>query len=187
MCLKHQARLSICDPLQRSRMRSYHHHSWNWSSSSGQVCPLSALTWKLSDEHHCSLPLQENMAQRGAGKHDQWRVYMTILVANDGIIKPISILTAVIGPMMKFDVDQPRDCFRQHVKWTLAILSQLLSPSPLDLDRVHRLPHALQQEKDAYCLPEGNQWITNALHWIRSGGDHIALLYCALLIEYNGI
>ena len=47
---------------------------------------------------------------------------MTVLVANDGIIKPISILTVVIGPMMKFDVDHPRDCFRQDIKWTLAIL-----------------------------------------------------------------
>jgi len=67
------------------------------------------------------LPLQESMVQRGAGKHNQWRGYMTVLVVNHGIIKSISILTAVIRPMIKFDVDKPRDCFHQEVKWTLAI------------------------------------------------------------------
>jgi hypothetical protein len=67
------------------------------------------------------LPLQESMTQSGAGKHDQWRGYMTVLVVNHGIIKSISILTAVIRPMIKFDVDKLRDCFRQEVKWTLAI------------------------------------------------------------------
>jgi len=82
---------------------------------------------------------------------------MNVLVVNHGIIKSISILTAVIRPMIKFDVDNPRDCFRQEVKWTLAIRSQLSTLSALDLDRVHHLPHALLLEKDAYCLPEGNQ------------------------------
>jgi hypothetical protein len=67
------------------------------------------------------LPLQESMAQCSVGKHDQWRGYMTVLVVNHGIIKSISILTAVIRPMIQFDVDKPRDCFRQEVKWTLAI------------------------------------------------------------------
>jgi len=67
------------------------------------------------------LPLQEGMAQCGAGKHDQWRGYMTVLVINHGIMKSISILTAVIRLMIKFDVDKLRDCFRQEVKWTLAI------------------------------------------------------------------
>jgi hypothetical protein len=67
------------------------------------------------------LPLQESMAQCGAGKHDQWRGYMTVLVINHGIIKSIRILTTVIRPMIKFDVDKPQDCFRQEVKWTLAI------------------------------------------------------------------
>ena len=67
------------------------------------------------------LPLQERMAECGAGKYDQWRGYMTILVVNHGIIKSISILTPVIRPMMKFDVDTPRDCFRLEVKWTLDI------------------------------------------------------------------
>jgi len=67
------------------------------------------------------LPLQDSMAQRSAGKHDQWRGYMTVLVVNQGIIKSISILTVVIRPMIKFDIDKPRDCFRQEVKWTLAI------------------------------------------------------------------
>jgi len=68
------------------------------------------------------LPLQESMAQCSAGKQDQWRGYMTVLVVNHGMIKSISILTTVIRPMIKFDVDKPRDWFRQEVKWTLAIL-----------------------------------------------------------------
>jgi hypothetical protein len=67
------------------------------------------------------VPLQESMAQRGAGKHNQWRGYMTILVVNHGIIKSISILTMVIRPMITFDVDQLGDCFCQEVKWMLAI------------------------------------------------------------------
>ena len=67
------------------------------------------------------LPLQESMAQRGACKRDQWRGYMTVLVVNHGIIESISILIVVIRPMIKFDVDKPWDCFRQEVKWTLAI------------------------------------------------------------------
>jgi len=62
------------------------------------------------------LPLQESMARRGAGKHDQWRGYMTVLVVNHGIIKSISILTTVIGPMIKFDLDKLHDCFRKEVK-----------------------------------------------------------------------
>jgi hypothetical protein len=66
-------------------------------------------------------PLQERMAQRGADKHHQWRPYMTVLVVNHGIIKSIAILTAVIRPMIKLDVDNPRDCFCQEVKWMLAI------------------------------------------------------------------
>ena len=67
------------------------------------------------------LPLQESMAQRGAGNHDQWQVYMTVLVVNHGIIKSFSILTAVIRPMIKFDVDSQWDYLNQEVKWTLAI------------------------------------------------------------------
>ena len=69
------------------------------------------------------LPLQESMAQCGAGNHDQWRGYITILVINHGIIKSISILTAVIRPKINFDVDKPRDSFRPEVRWTLAIVS----------------------------------------------------------------
>jgi hypothetical protein len=61
------------------------------------------------------------MAQRSAGKHDQWRGYMTVLVVNHGITKSISILTAVIHSLIKFNVDKQRDCFDQEVKWTLAI------------------------------------------------------------------
>jgi hypothetical protein len=67
------------------------------------------------------LPLQGSTAQCGGCKDDQWRGYMTILVVNHGIIQSISILTAVIRPMIKFVVDNLRDCFRQEVKWTLAI------------------------------------------------------------------
>jgi len=67
------------------------------------------------------LPRQESMAQRGACKHDQWRGYMTFLVINHGIIKCISILSAVNRPNTKFDVNNPRDRFRWEVKWTLAI------------------------------------------------------------------
>jgi len=67
------------------------------------------------------LPRQERLAQRGAGKQDKWRGYMTVLVIIDGIIKSLSILSVVIHLMIKFDVDEPRDYFRQEVKWTLAI------------------------------------------------------------------
>jgi len=53
-CLQCQARFTTCNRLPRSRMRSYHGPSSRWSISSDQVCPLSALTWTLSDEHLCS-------------------------------------------------------------------------------------------------------------------------------------
>ena len=121
------------------------------------------------------LPLHESMAQRGECKHDQWRTYMTVLVVNHGNIKSISMLTAVIHPMMKFDADKLRDCLRQEVKWMLAIHCQLSTLSALDLYCVHHLPHTLLPEKDTYCRPEGNQWISNALRRIQSGGDHKAL------------
>jgi hypothetical protein len=62
------------------------------------------------------VPLQESVAQRGAGKHDQWRGYMTGVLVNHGIIKSISILTVVICLMIKFDVDKPQDCFCQELK-----------------------------------------------------------------------
>jgi hypothetical protein len=68
------------------------------------------------------LPLLEGMAQRSEGKHDQWRGYMTVLVVNHGIIKSISILTVVICPMIKFDVDKPRDCFHQEANTTFHTL-----------------------------------------------------------------
>jgi len=86
-------------------------------------------------------------------------------------------------PMIKFNVDEPPDCFRQEVKWTLAILWQLSTLTVLDLDCVQHLPHALLQEKNMYCLPEGNQRIANALGRIPGGGDHNALQCCPLLIE----
>jgi len=61
------------------------------------------------------------MAQSGAGKHDRWQGYMTILVVNYGSIKSIRKFAMVIRPMIKFDVDTQRDCFRQDVMWALAI------------------------------------------------------------------
>jgi hypothetical protein len=80
------------------------------------------------------LPLQESMVERSACQHDQWRGYMTVLVVNQGIIKFISLLTVVICPMIKFDVDKLRDCFRLKVKWMLVILYQFSTLSVLDLD-----------------------------------------------------
>jgi len=63
----------------------------------------------------------EGMAQHSAGKHAQWRGYVTILVVNHGIINSISILTVVICPMIKLDFDTPWDHFQMQVEWTLAI------------------------------------------------------------------
>ena len=103
------------------------------------------------------LPLQESMAQRGAGKHDQWRGYMTVFVNIDGIIKSNSILTVVIRLMIRFDVVQRFDCFRKEVKWRRAILLQLSTLSALDLDRVHHPPHGLMKKIHTYCLADGNQ------------------------------
>jgi hypothetical protein len=82
---------------------------------------------------------------------------MTVLVDTDVIIESISILTVVIRTLIKFDVDNLRDCFRQEVMWTLAIRYQLSTLSVLDLDRVQHLPHAVIPDKDTYCLPEANQ------------------------------
>jgi hypothetical protein len=67
------------------------------------------------------LPLQESMAGCGAGKHNQWQGYMTVLAINHGIGKSINILTMVIRLMIKCDVHTPWDYFRQEVQWTLAI------------------------------------------------------------------
>jgi hypothetical protein len=67
------------------------------------------------------LSLQERIAQCGAGKHDQWQGYMTVLVINHGSIKSITILSAVIHPMIKFELDKQYNCFRKVVKWTLTI------------------------------------------------------------------
>jgi hypothetical protein len=97
------------------------------------------------------------MAQRSAGNYDQWRGYMTVLVVNHGIIKSISILTVVIRPMITFVIHQPRNCFQQEGKWTLAIRWQLSTLSALDLGHVYHLPHALLQENVTYCLAEANQ------------------------------
>jgi hypothetical protein len=96
------------------------------------------------------------MAQRGAGKQDQWRGYMTVLVVNHGIIKSISILTAGILPVIKFDVAQQRDCFVGKLSGRWPFISGF-QHSALDLDLVHHLPHSLLQETDTYCLTEGSQ------------------------------
>jgi len=82
---------------------------------------------------------------------------MTFLAVNYGITKSFIILTAVIRLMVKFEVDTPQDCFCLEVKWTLAIRWQHSTLSALDLGCLYHLPHALLQEKDNYCLPEGNQ------------------------------
>jgi len=129
------------------------------------------------------LLVEESMVQRDAFTHDQWRGYMTVLVVNHEIIKSLSILTAVIQQMLKVDVDKPQDCFRQGVKWTLAIRFQLSTLSALDLDRIHHLPHALLPDKDTYCLPDRTQRIPNSLHRIQSGGDQKPLQCSRLLIE----
>ena len=112
---------------------------------------------------------------------------MTVLVVNHGIMKCISICTAVIRPMIKFDIDKPRDCFPWEVNWTLAIHLQLSTLSALDLGHVHHLPHALLQDENTYCLAEANESIPNALRLIQSGGDHKDLLYCPLLSELHRI
>jgi len=114
------------------------------------------------------LLLLESMAQCGAGKHAQWRGYMTILVVNHGIMISISILTAGILPTIKFDVNELWDCVRQEVKWMLGIRYQLSTLSVLDLNCVHYFPHSLLQEKDTSCLPEGNHCIPNALYRIQN-------------------
>jgi len=67
------------------------------------------------------LPLNESMLQRGAGKHEQWLGYMTVLVVNHGITKSISMVTTVIRPMIKLYFVTLQDCFGQKVKLTLAI------------------------------------------------------------------
>ena len=67
------------------------------------------------------LPLEDSMAQCGAGKQDPWRGYMTILVVNERNLKSINILTVVMHPMIKFNVDTAGDCVRQDVMRTLAM------------------------------------------------------------------
>jgi hypothetical protein len=62
------------------------------------------------------LPLQESVAQCGAGKHNQWQGYMTFLLVDYGMVKSMSLFTADIRPMIKSDVDNLRDWFHQEVK-----------------------------------------------------------------------
>jgi hypothetical protein len=65
------------------------------------------------------LPLQECMVQHGAGNNNQWRRNVTILVVNYGIIQSISVLTAVLWPRIKCQVDKLRGCFRKTVQCAL--------------------------------------------------------------------
>jgi hypothetical protein len=80
---------------------------------------------------------------------------MTVLFINHRIIKCISILTAVIHPMIKFDVDTPRDCFRKDVQGLLAICYQLPTLSAFNLDCVRHLPHALLPERILIVCQKG--------------------------------
>jgi len=96
------------------------------------------------------------MAQNSAGKHDQWQGTLTVLVINYAILKFIWIPTAVICPMIKHDAEKQQDCFCREVKWALAIHWQVSTLFALDLGHVYYIPHAQQQEKDTYSLPEGN-------------------------------
>jgi len=105
------------------------------------------------------LPLQESIVLCSACKNNLWPGYVTVLVANHGIIKCTSILTMVIRPMINYDVDKLQDCFRQELSCRLGIHYQLSTLSVLELHRVLHLPHALLLEHDTYWLPEGNQYI----------------------------
>jgi hypothetical protein len=133
------------------------------------------------------LLLQESIAQCGACKHDQWQGYITILVVNHGIIKSISILTAVIGPMIKFDRGNRQDCFRDYVMGMPAIRFQIWTLSPFNLDHGPHLPDALLLENDTYCLPEAKQFIPNPLWRVQISGDDNALHYFSMVFEINVI
>jgi hypothetical protein len=93
------------------------------------------------------------MAQHAACKHDQWRGDMTVLVVKHRSIKSTSILTAVIRPMIQFEVEKPRDCLPGSKVDTSQSVSAFDSLC-IGLDCVHHLPHGLLKENDPYCLPE---------------------------------
>jgi hypothetical protein len=65
------------------------------------------------------LRLPQSMVQRGAVTHKHWRGYITVLVANHGLIFFISIVTLVNRPKIQCDVDIPLDCVRQELHWNL--------------------------------------------------------------------
>jgi len=115
------------------------------------------------------------MVQCAAGKHDQWQLYMTIIVISHGIIKCICIHTAVIHLMMKCDAASPCDRFRHNVKWMLAVSLQHSTMSVLDFDHMHDPPPTLHQDTDTYRLVNVNQSIPNDQHWIKGGVDPGAL------------
>lgn len=74
ICLKWEVRLTTCIPLQWCRMGSYQYGSCSWSSSSDQICELSAVTWKLSDEQVCSFATASVHGTKWCGK--TWLVVM---------------------------------------------------------------------------------------------------------------
>jgi len=82
---------------------------------------------------------------------------MSVQVITYGYKKSITILTAGIRPMIKFNIAQARDWFHQEVMWPLQICLQLSTYFVLDLDRIHHCPHALLLQSDTYGLPKGNQ------------------------------
>jgi hypothetical protein len=97
------------------------------------------------------------MAQCTACNQDQWQGYMTVLFVKHGIRQSVSIHAAVDRLITKFYVDILRDCFREEVKWAIAFLSKLSTPSTLDWHRVQHLPHPLLPDKDTDWLREGNK------------------------------
>jgi len=133
------------------------------------------------------LPLQQSMAQCGAGKHDQWQGDMAILVVNYRIINSISILTAVSRQMIIVDVGWIFGSlplvFIVNAGCLVAALDSLCGGFGPCTPPLHLLLH--ENVKD--CLPEGNEWIPNAQWWIKSGGDYKALPCCPILCEWNGI
>jgi hypothetical protein len=96
------------------------------------------------------------MAQCGACKHNLWQGYMHPC-RQQGIIQSIIILTVVIDLMIKFDVDELWDWFRQEVMQTLIIDNHSSTLCVLDLDHVHHHLDALRQGEDTYCMTEGNE------------------------------
>jgi hypothetical protein len=103
------------------------------------------------------LRLQESMAKHSAGYHDQWKRYMTVFVIKHGMIQSVRTLATVYRPRKRFDIDTLQDIISYEGNWALVIFQQLFTFAALHLNRVYHLPHALLQDKDSDCQPEGNQ------------------------------